>query len=566
MARLLAFALYLVTGIFFLCFFVWPVVITVGEAFLDESGAFTLSYLGLVFSDPIYVEGLANSLIMGVCSTVLAILLAVPLALLTDRYRFPGKTLFSSLILLPLILPPFVGAIGIKQILGKAGVLNTALIEWGWMSAEAPIDWIGDSQLLGVVVMNALHLYPIIFLNVTAALANLDPAMEEAAQSLGCGRMARFFRVTLPLIMPGLFAGGTIVFIWAFTELGVPLMFDYSRVTSVQIFNGLKDLSGNPTPYALVVIMLLMAVAMFALSKCVFGPRAASVAMGSKATTGRSDRSPGWFGAVLCTSVFALVTVVAVLPHVAVILTSLSRDWYATLVPNEWTLAAYEEALGHPLTLLSIKNSLFYASLATLIDVLLGLGIAYIVVRTRFPGRHLLDGMAMMPLAVPGLVLAFGYLAMTREGQPFDFLMLGEDPVILLVVAYAVRRLPYVVRSAVAGFQQTSVELEDAARDLGARPFKAFRKITLPLIAANLIAGGLFAFAFAMLEVSDSLILATKQAYYPITTAMYALFNALGNGEKLASALGVWAMLFLGVTLIAVGLLLGRKMGAMFRI
>ena len=111
--------------------------------------------------------------------------------------------------------------------------------------------------------------------------------------------------------------------------------------------------------------------------------------------------------------------------------------------------------------------------------------------------------MAMLPLAVPGLVLAFGYLAMTREGQLFDFLIIGEDPILILVIAYSVRRLPYVVRSAAAGFQQTSVSLEEAAQNLGSTPLRALRKITLPLIAANLIAGALLAFSFAMLEVSD---------------------------------------------------------------
>jgi len=187
-------------------------------------------------------------------------------------------------------------------------------------------------------------------------------------------------------------------------------------------------------------------------------------------------------------------------------------------------------------------------------------------VRTRLPGRQFLDAMAMLPLAVPGLVLAFGYLAMTREGKPFDFLILGEDPILILVIAYAVRRLPYVVRSAAAGFQQTSVSLEEAAQNLGSTPLRALRKITLPLIAANLIAGALLAFSFSMLEVSDSLILAEQQQHYPITKAMYALISSLGTGPNLASALGVWAMIFLAVTITGAGIILGRKMGALFRV
>jgi iron(III) transport system permease protein len=177
----------------------------------------------------------------------------------------------------------------------------------------------------------------------------------------------------------------------------------------------------------------------------------------------------------------------------------------------------------------------------------------------------MLDAMAMLPLAVPGIVMAFGYLAMTRPGQPFDWLMLGEDPVLLLVIAYAVRRLPYVVRSAAAGFQQVSPTLEEAAENLGASPERALRRITLPLIAPNLLAGALLAFSFAMLEVSDSMILAQQTKDFPITKAIYSLILGLGNGPNIASALGVWAMIFLGVTILAAGVILGKKLGALFR-
>jgi iron(III) transport system permease protein len=192
--------------------------------------------------------------------------------------------------------------------------------------------------------------------------------------------------------------------------------------------------------------------------------------------------------------------------------------------------------------------------------------IAYVVVRTNLVGRQFLDALAMLPLAVPGLVLAFGYLAMTQEGKLFDFLNPVRDPLILLVIAYAVRRLPYVVRSAAAGFQQTSVTLEEAAQNLGASPLRALRKVTLPLIAANLVAGGLLAFSFAMLEVSDSLLLAQRQQDFPITKAIYELYQLLGEGRFIASALGVWAMVFLGVTILGASMVLGKKLGAIFRV
>ena len=197
---------------------------------------------------------------------------------------------------------------------------------------------------------------------------------------------------------------------------------------------------------------------------------------------------------------------------------------------------------------------------------MLGIAIAHVVIRSKIPGRQVLDFLAMLPLAVPGLVIAFGYLAMSQEGKLFAFLNPVRDPTILLIIAYSVRRLPYVVRSAAAGFQQSSETLEEAAQNLGCPPLKTTFKITLPLIAANLIAGGLLTFAFAMLEVSDSLVLAQKQAFYPITKAILELFQLLGDGKFIASALGVWAMAFLGVTIIGMSLILGKKLGAIFRV
>jgi iron(III) transport system permease protein len=363
--------------------------------------------------------------------------------------------------------------------------------------------------------------------------------------------------------MPGIFAGGTIVFIWAFTELGVPLVFDFDRVTAVQIFRSLNDLSDNPFPYALVVVMLTFSTLLYTLSKVLFGR--ASATGGGRATMARETiRLPLGTG-LLCTGFFTLITFLAVIPHLGVVLLSFARDWYGTVLPHDFTLDHYHAALGHELTLSSIANSLKYSGIALVLALLLGIGVAYVNVRTKLWGRQLLDAMAMLPLAVPGVVVAFGYLAMTRPGQLFDWLFLGEDPILILVIAYAVRRLPYVVRSASAGFQQVSPTLEEAAQSLGASPERALWRVTLPLIAPNLLAGGLLAFAFSMLEVSDSMILAQQAAHFPITKAIYSLIMSLGNGPQLASALGVWAMIFLTVTIVGASLLLGKKLGALFR-
>jgi iron(III) transport system permease protein len=564
MSKTFATVIYALTVAFFAAFFIWPITQTLGGAFLNADGGITFAYLAEVFRNEIYLVGLRNAFFLGLASTTVTIAIALPLAFVTDRFDFPGKKALGALLLVPMILPPFVGAIGIRQILGNYGTLNSVLTHLGVLGPDEVIDWLGHGRFWGIVALNALHLYPILYLNLTAALANVDPAMEEAAENLGCTGFRKFWRITLPLIMPGLFAGGTIIFIFSFTELGVPLIFDYPRVTSVQIFYGIKEIAGNPFPFALVVVMLVSTVLLYLVSKLLFGR--SSHAMMAKATVAGGSRLARGIKGWLCAGFFASVTALALLPHLGVIFVSFSGEWYRTVLPESWTIEHYHTALGHYLTVPAIMNSLKYASAATLVDVLLGIAIAFVVVRTELRGRGLLDALAMLPLAVPGLVLAFGYLSMTQEGKLFASLSPTRDPTLLLIVAYSVRRLPYIVRSAVAGLQQTSVTLEEAAQNLGCPPLRTLRRITLPLIAANVIAGGLLAFSFAMLEVSDSLILAQKQEDYPITKAIYELFQLLGEGRFVASALGVWAMVFLAITIFAASRILGRKMGALFRV
>ncbi len=564
MPRVFVAFVYALTAAFFAVFFVYPIVQTLRVAFFVGHN-FTLTYVTEVFRNPIYVEGLRNALFLAVGSTLAAFALAMPLAWLGDRYEFAGKKTLSAMLLAPMILPPFVGAIGIKKILGQEGSLNALLRDLHLLAPDHTIDWLGQNRFWGVVALNALHLYPILYLNVAAALANIDPAMEEAAENLGSTGWRKFFKITLPLIAPGVFAGGTIVFIWAFTELGVPLIFDYTRVTSVQIFLGIKDIGNNPFPYALVAVMLVSTMGLYFLSRATFGRRAQGLTMMAKATSRGGPRQAVGREAWLCWGTFGLVIFLAMLPHVGVVLTAFSRDWYGTILPVSWTMDNFGTALGHSLTVPSIGNSLRYAAVSTVVDALLGVAIAYVVVRTTMPGRQLLDAVAMLPLDVPGLVLAFGYLAITQETQLLAFLNPIKNPVPLLIIAYSVRRLPYMVRSAAAGYQQTSATLEEAAQNLGCPPWRSLLRVTLPLIAANLLAGGLLTFSFAMLEVSDSLLLAQKQEYFPITKAIYELFNLLGTGRAVASALGVWAMAFLGVTILGASAVLGKRMGALFR-
>ncbi len=564
MKRSNALLILITVTVLFAVFFLYPAITIIGEAFRKKDGSITFDYLHAVFQDPVYVEGLWNAFLLGITSTIATLAIAFPLALLSHRYDFYGKKWLGVLVLVPLILPPFVGAVGVKEMLGVDGALNSLLIQIGMMDAARPRDWLAESRFTGIVIMNALHLYPILYMNIAAALANLDPAMEQAAQNLGCPPWRRFWKITFPLTLPGVFAGSSIVFIWAFTELGVPLVFDYARVAPVQVYDGIKGLGDNPIPYAIVAIMLVISAGVFALSKLVLGRSPLGTAPRPK---GRSNDLPlRGYKSFLTAGFFLFIFLIASVPHCGVIFLSVSEDWYQTILPETMTLRHYNEALGDSLVVPSIKNSLFYASMATIIDIVLGLAIAWVVVRAKIRGRSLLDAMVMLPLAVPGLVMAFGYLALSQPGKPFAFLI-GADgnPALLLIIAYAFRRLPYVVRSAVAGLQQSNPVLEEAAKSLGATPFRTLRKIAIPLIGANIAAGAILAFAFAMLEVSDSLILAQQNEHFPITKAIYTLLSSLGNGVQLAAALGIWAMVFLSVAIIGAAVI-GGKRGGLFKV
>ena len=205
----------LIYGLFFLI----PLFGVIKGGFIVD-GSFTLEYITGVFSNPIYREGLFNSFLIGLGTTLLATLIALPLAWIANRFKFPLKGALTAMLLVPMILPPFVGAIGFQQIFGQYGVLNSAF-------KLGAVDWLADGRYVGVIVLQALSLYPIMYLNVAASLANIDHAMLEAAENMGCSGFTTFRRITLPLIMPGIFAGGTIIFIWGFTELGTPLIMNF---------------------------------------------------------------------------------------------------------------------------------------------------------------------------------------------------------------------------------------------------------------------------------------------------------------------------------------------------
>jgi len=545
-----------VCGAILVAFLVVPILLAIGVGLFDGEH-YPGYWVVRMFADLAARESLLNSLKVAAATTAGVFAVAIPLAVLANHYSFRGKSLASAMVMVPMILPPFVGALALRKLLAEgAGPVNLCLHAMGFEG----VDWLG-SGFMGVVILEVLHLYPIMYLNASAALANVDPTMVEAARNLGASRWRTFRTVTLPLIRPGLFAGGTIVFIWSFTELGTPLMVNYDAVLPVQIYNGLNQLDTSPKIFSMVFVLLSSSVALYGMGKFLFGRSAAATAGRGVAATARRAGAGATAG---IWAAFAAVTAVALLPHVGVILMAFAERWSMTILPESYTLRHVREVFTDEATWNSILNSLRYASLATVIDVILGLTIALLVVRLRVRGAGALDTLGMLPLAVPGLVIASGYVALTASG-PLERIGPAGDPTVILIIAYSVRRLPYMLRAISAGLQQTSETLEEAARSLGAGPIRTVWRVTVPLISANILAGAILAFSFAMLEVSDSLILAQTAAHYPITKQIWELVGP-ADTQHVAAALGMFGMGLLAGTLILANLLLGKRLGAMFRV
>lgn len=559
-------------------FLLWPLAGVGKGAFYaapapDQPAVWTVSYFKRLLLDPTQRELVLNSLAVAAGTTVLTLFLALPLAWVFARRSFFGKSVLVGLLLIPMILPPFVGAVGLMGMLSRTGPLSLLCMRLGL--ASEPVDWLGSWPIAGVIFMEALHLLPILYLNLVAAFANVDPSLEEAALNLGASPARVFRRVTLPLAMPGLFAGLILVFVWSFTELGTPLVFGYREVLPVQVYDAAAQVHTSPVGHAQVVLMLVVTALGFGLTKWWTRKH------GTVATLGRMSResieTPLSTGGTLAVYAFFLVLIsVSLLPHISVAGLSFFERWFMTVLPEEATLKHFHSVMGMELTRTALVNSLFLAVSAVILDLFLGFSIAWLCVRSRVRGSLLLDGLAMLPLAVPGLVVAFGYLdcfggISAGEHGPFlrsclVYLDPRQNPMLLLAAGYAVRRLPFMVRAAHAGLEQVSVTYEEAAANMGASPWRIVWRITMPLVSANLLAGGILCFAFSMLEVSESLILAQSDVFYPVTKAIYALINSLENGINLASALGMWAMLLLAAAMVWAGALMGKRIGQMFRV
>jgi iron(III) transport system permease protein len=520
---------------FLLALLLVPVGTVFLTAFRDGDGSFTLGHFATFFSTGLMRESFGNSLYVATASVFFASLIAVPLAYITVRFQFRGALLIQTLGVLPLIMPPFVGAVAMQLIFGRSGSVNLLLDEH--FGFTIPIM----QGLTGVIFVESLHYFPFILMNLTVALRAIDGAMEEAAQNLGARGWRLFARVVFPLAMPGYLAGAALVFIKVFDDLGTPLVLGQTNMLAPQAYLRITQVGlEDPLGYVISVIMIAFSILALWLSVRVMKGKDYSTLQKGGAGIARRRLKP-WESA-LAYGAIVLVLLVVLSPHLGLLLLSFARMWSFSVLPDTWTLANYATVFSDSSGM--IRNTLLYCGLAALIDVVIGTAIAYLILRTRIPARQWLDFAASAAIAVPGIVLAIGYL---RTFQSFE---VGGVPVtqtwVLIMLAYSVRRLPYALRSCMAALQQINVSLEEAAEMLGASKWRSVRRIVIPLMAGGILAGGVSSFITAAVELSATILLVVKESQAPMSYGIYLYMQSV-SGRGPGAALGVLLVLTVAV-------------------
>jgi len=495
---------------------------------------------------------LVNSLILSTAVTFAATLLGVAIAFVLARYSFPGKEALRILSLVPLFVTPFVNSYVVKILFSEYGPVS--------MLTQALFGWrLRLDGLVGVALAQIISFYPIVYLNAYSAFLNVDPSTEEQAENLGSRGFRLFRTVTFPLALPGIVAGAIIVFIFSLEDVGAPLIFQEWNLMSAQIFRGFVTQTGivSPESAALGVVMLFVAVVGFLAIRNYVGMRTyAMISRGGRISPRlRPLGLPGKI--VVYAIVFPLVLLTA-FPQfgVALLAFNVMPPRGFEINPGGFTLSYFEVLFLDPTVFTYIRNTVTYAALSVILAVAVAVMVGYGVSRIRVAWlSNLLDTLATVPLAIPGLVIALGYyyfFTTLFAGTPLDPASIGAFQAwVVLVISYSVRKLPYVVRSVYAGFQQVHVGLEEAAMNLGATRAKVVFGVVLPYIISYIFSGAVLGFIYMATEVSTSITIGNfNPSQAPMTYYMMNVYKGGSPiGVQIAAAMG---LLLIFIQLVAI--------------
>jgi iron(III) transport system permease protein len=450
------------------------------------------------FQDTYYLKTFGNTLVLSCLVLMTTTLFGVPLAYILARYRHWGKTVFTALILLPIVLPAYAGVFAFVIFFGKYGTVNLLLMDSGL--TKAPINFIYG--LHGLVFVQSLHMLPFIVLGLSAGFTTIDPSFEEAAEVEGASGFWRFLTVTLPLCTPSYLAGAVLVFLWPFTDWLTPLILgqvDFlPSVSYINIAYHFTDVHRKYMGIVAVVIASIVCISLFLVArwwverKKYTGLSKGTTAEGRVIEPGRLVK----FGAyVYMLFIAGLVLLIPIVLGLA----AFSRRWVVEPFPTYWTLENFRLILLE--SPLLIKNSFVFSGIALLFGIAFGLPAAYLIVRTRVPGKDALDFVITLMLAFPGMAVGVSYLLAFWKDIPLATYW------IIMPLALFARRLPYFLRMAHSSYLQLDISLEEASEVSGAGKVRTFLNISLPLLVKGVLVGVVMFFIMAFQEISTAIFL-----------------------------------------------------------
>ena len=513
---------------------VYPNFVVLGES-VKGDGTITFSHYADYFRTPSELRALWSSVWISVATVVLSALIGVPIAFLFARYEFPGRRVLGALAAMPVLLPPLVGVIAILFLYGESGIA-TRSVQAVLGLEEAPWQLRGAGAILAV---HAYSMYVYFYLFTLAGLARLDPAVHEAAASLGAGRLRTLRRVTLPLLTPTMAGAALLTFMTSMASFSAPYVLGGGfRVMTTQIFS--SKLQGE-TSMAMVETVMLAAVSLMVLWPLSRWEGSREYVASGKGT--RAARVPvrSRWATIGVPTIAGLGIALLLLPHLTLILISLVPDgsWTTQTLPPRYSLENYAELFREARTFRPIVNSLLMASVATIVAVSLALAVGQLVVRWRVRGRGLLEGMLALPWALPGTVLAIALATTFSVNQPWVGRVVLVGTAWILVMAYTLRVLPLTGRAVLAGFRQLDPSLEEAAASLGAGAWRTLRRVTIPGLLPAIAVGASLAFVTGLGEFVASIVLYTHRTR-PISIEILSQLRDFDLGT--AAAYGVLLM------------------------
>ena len=500
-------------------FIVYPFAKLFYQSFFPKGGAFSLSNYAKFFSKKYYMVGLRNSMIICVCTTILGTLIGIPMAYISTRFNIWGKRIINMAVVLSMLSPPFIGAYSWILLLGRAGFITKLLEKMG-----IEIGSIYGFQ--GILLVFTLKLFPYVYMYVSTALQNFDSSLEEASESLGVHGFKRIWHVTLPVIMPTILSAALIVFMTSLADFGTPMLIGEGfKTLPVMIYEKyLSEVSSNASfASTLSVIIVCCSLLVLAIQKIIIARKNYTMSAMRppevvKLSTGKR---------ILATAGVGLVALLAVLPQITVVVTSFLKT-NGPLFVNGFSLDSYRAILGKLST--NIRNTFTFSVIAIIIMMILGLLLAYIIVRRRGKIANLLDTLVMFPYVIPGSVLGIS-LILAFNQKP----VVLTGTVLILVVSYTIRKLPFTLRSSIATLYQIDPAIEEASISLGVPPMKTFAKTTAILMLPGMLSGAVLSFIATINELSSTIILYSGKTG-TISVAIYTEIFKDGYGTAAALA------------------------------